>query len=260
MQLSSKLLQQIAFNTRPKIEENMLIVMNKSTHEEHLSQPLQTNNKQFKIAVTFPTGYNGTFNVTHDNNKSHFKNNVDEGNFIQVTISEGAYELESLKEEIRWIIIDKDQYSENNYPFTIKPNFSTLGSIVQTSHQGPIISFVFDDSITNVLGFDETIIYRKYNLSPNPVSILSLDNIFLDCDIAKVMVFRGKRSGIIHNWTMTVDPVCKYVEKFIGGTSWYINESKDVISSISFRLKIENGNLVLFNGQSISFRVSIKEI
>ena len=53
MDFSSKLLEQLVFKTRPKIEEHMLIVMDKSTHEEHLSQPLQTNIKQFKIAVTF---------------------------------------------------------------------------------------------------------------------------------------------------------------------------------------------------------------
>ena len=56
MELPSELLEQIAYNTRPKIEENMLRVMDKSTHEEPSSQPLRTNNKQFKIAVTFPTG------------------------------------------------------------------------------------------------------------------------------------------------------------------------------------------------------------
>ena len=33
----------------------MLVVMDKATHEEHLSQPLQTN-KQFKIAIIFLTG------------------------------------------------------------------------------------------------------------------------------------------------------------------------------------------------------------
>ena len=38
--------------------------MNKSTHEEHLSQPLQTNRKQIIKTVTFLTGYNGFFNVT----------------------------------------------------------------------------------------------------------------------------------------------------------------------------------------------------
>ena len=56
MELPRKLLKQIAFNTRPKIEEHMLIVMDKSIHEEHLSQPLQTNNKHFRRAVTFLTG------------------------------------------------------------------------------------------------------------------------------------------------------------------------------------------------------------
>ena len=40
MELPSKLLEKIAFNTRSKIEEHMLIVMDKSVHEEHLSQPL----------------------------------------------------------------------------------------------------------------------------------------------------------------------------------------------------------------------------
>ena len=68
MELPSKLLEQIAYNTRPKIEEHMLIVLDKSTHEEHLFQPLQTNNNQFKIAVTFLTGYNGIFNGTNRNN------------------------------------------------------------------------------------------------------------------------------------------------------------------------------------------------
>ena len=42
--LPSKLLEQIAYNTRSRIEEYILIVMDKSTHEEHLSQALQTNN------------------------------------------------------------------------------------------------------------------------------------------------------------------------------------------------------------------------
>ena len=56
MESQSKLLEEIAFNTRVKTEDHMLIVMDKSIHEEHLYQPLQTNTKQFEISVTFPTG------------------------------------------------------------------------------------------------------------------------------------------------------------------------------------------------------------
>ena len=238
MELPSKLLEQIAFNTRPKSEEHMLIVMDKSSHEEHLSEPFQTNNKQFKIAVTFLTRYNGIFNITNSNNKFYFTKSLsDEDGFVQITITPGAYELESLNNEIKRIIIDEEHYTEANYPFTIKPNFSTLGSIIEISTQGPVITFVPDDSIRDLLGFKKTTIFEEYNLSQNPVDIISFDNIFLQCDIAEGMIFGGKRSGIIHNFTTDVDPGYKYIEKFRGGVQWYMMESKDIISSICFKLK-----------------------
>ena len=78
MELPSKLFEQIAFNTRPKIEEHMLFITDKSTHGEYLSQPLQTINKQFKIAVTFLTGYNGIFKVTDKNIKFFFTKSIDD--------------------------------------------------------------------------------------------------------------------------------------------------------------------------------------
>ena len=56
MELPNESLEQRIFITGPEIEKPMLIVLDKSTHEEHLFQPLQTNNKQFNIAVTFLIG------------------------------------------------------------------------------------------------------------------------------------------------------------------------------------------------------------
>ena len=115
------------------------------------------------------------------------------------------------------------------------------------------------DSIRSLLGFHETIFYKKHNLSPNLVDNLSFYNIFLESDIAKRMILKGGRSGIIHIWTMTVDPGFKYVEKFAGCFFWYMMETKGVVSSFFFRLKIENKELVSFNGQSISFELSFKK-
>ena len=215
MELSSKLLEQKAFNTKPKIEEHVLHIMEKSTHEEHLSQPLQTNNTQFKIAATFLSPYNGIFNVTNSNKKFYFKKALIDNDFIQITISPGVYEIESLDDEIKRISIDKGHYTEANYPFRIKPKFSTLGSIVEILPQGPVIGFVFDDNIGNLLGFHETILGQEYNLSPNPVDILSFDNIFLECDIAKGLIFKGKRSGIIHNFTTMLILVINTLKNFV---------------------------------------------
>ena len=36
-------------------------------------------------------------------------------------------------------------------------------------------------------------------------------------------------------------------------------ETKDIFANISFKLKNENNELVSFNGQGFSFRLSIKE-
>ena len=111
-----------------------------------------------------------------------------------------------------------------------------------------------------MLGFAKTTIYEEYNISPNPVDIISVDNTFIECDIARGIIYQGRQSNIIHNWTMTVNPGYKYVERFFGGIIWYMMESRDIISSICFKLKNENNQLVSFNGQSVTFRLSIKEI
>ena len=141
---SSKLLEQIASKTRPKIEEHMLIVMDKSIHKENLSQPFQTDNKRLKINVIFLTGYIVIFNLSDGNNKFYFLEKItDEFDFIQITIPTGAYEIESLNNENKRTIIDEGHFTKANYPSTNKPNLSTLGSIIEISPQGPIISFCF---------------------------------------------------------------------------------------------------------------------
>ena len=76
MELPSKMLEQIAYNTKSEMKEHIFIVMDKSTHEEHLSQPFQTNNKQLIIAVSFLSVHNGIFNVTNSNKKLYFKKNL----------------------------------------------------------------------------------------------------------------------------------------------------------------------------------------
>ena len=210
--------------------------------------------------MTFLTGYNGIFNVTISNKKFYFLKSITDDDHKKITIPPGAYQIESLNNEIKRIIMDQEHYTETIYPFNIKPNFSMLCSIIQISTQGPLITFVPDDSIGDLLGFNKTTIFEEYNLSHNPVDILSFDNFFNETDIAKGFIFKGKRSGIIHNFTMDVDPGYKYIEKFHGGVQWYMMESKDIISSICFKLKNENNQLVSFNGQSLTFRLSIKEI
>ena len=165
---------------------------------------------------------------------SFMKSITDEDGFIQITISLGAYEIESLNKEIKRIIIDEGHFTEVKYPFKIKPNFSTLGPIIEVSPQGPIIGFMFDDSIRDLLGFHAITLYEQYKLSPNRVDILTIDNIFIHTNLAQGMIFKSKRFGTFHTFTMDVNPGYKYMEKFRGEIQWYMMELKDVTSSICF--------------------------
>ena len=65
---------------------------------------------------------------------------------------------------------------------------------------------MFDDSIRYLLGFDATILGKEYNLSTDPVDIISFDNIFIETDIAKRMISKEKRSGIIMKFKLSVSP------------------------------------------------------
>ena len=73
----------------------------------------------------------------------YFKKTLIEEDFIQFIVPPGAYEIEILNNEIRRLIIDKGHYTAADFPFTIKSNFSTLGSIIEILTRGPIIGFEF---------------------------------------------------------------------------------------------------------------------
>ena len=80
-------------------------------------------------------------------------------------------------------------------------------------------------------------------LSRKTFDILSFDNIFSETDIAEEMIFESRRTGIIHNFTMDVNPGFKYMEKFRKCVQWNMMGSINFISSISFEFK----KLVFFN-------------
>ena len=122
MELFKKFLQQKA---RPEMGELVLFVLDKSTREGILSQPLQTHKKHFEVTINFLTGYDGIFIVTNGNNKFYLTtaNNDD---FIELTSYPGAFELEILIKEINGIFFEEVFFHTSK--FVIKPIFLPLGS------------------------------------------------------------------------------------------------------------------------------------
>ena len=63
----------------------------------------------------------------------------------------------------------------------------------------------------DLLRFHAITLLEEYNLCDYPVDLLSFDNIFLESDITEDLLFEGKRTGILHEFTMVVDPEYKYI-------------------------------------------------
>ena len=183
----------------------------KNTYPNHYK--LILNN--LKQHLLFLIAYNGILIVTNENNKFYFTTSISdiEPNFI--IIPPGAHELESLDDETKRICIIEGHFTESNYPFKIRPNSSTLGSIIEIDVGiGRQTDFNPNDSIRDLLGFKPKILNKDYKLSDHPIDILSFANIFIETDFAKGMIFKGRRTGIIHNLTMDVGPDYKYIGKF----------------------------------------------
>ena len=112
--------------------------------------------------------------VTNSNNRFYNTTSITdiEPNFI--IIPPGVYELESLDDEIKRIRIVEGHFTESNYLFKIRPNFPTLGSIIEIDVGiGRKIDFNPDDSIRGLLGFKPIILNKEYKISDHPVDILS---------------------------------------------------------------------------------------
>ena len=109
-----------------------------------------------------------------------------------MTLPPGAYEIENLNIDKKGNIIEEGHFTKIDYPFTIKPNFSTIGSsIIEISRQEPIFTFLPNDSIGDLLKFNATTINEDYNLSPTllifyRLIILSSKQILLKEKILKV--------------------------------------------------------------------------
>ena len=141
----------------------MLNVMEKFPYEENLSQPLQTHNKQFKITIAYLTDYNGIFSVTFRYQKFNLISVFEGDEYNVKTIPPSAFDLESLIKESKRSNTNEGYVTEKDYPFSIKPIFSFLGSIKEIKRsRGWQINSVQDDTLAQPLGFKLDLIHEEY--------------------------------------------------------------------------------------------------
>ena len=101
--------------------------------------------------------------------------------------------MESLNRKIKRHITIEELIKEEVYPFSIKPIFSIIGSII-TIAPGIRwqISFVQEYTLRKFLGFKPFVMHKEFKLSQNLVDVLSFNNMAFETDIAQATIFQGE--------------------------------------------------------------------
>lgn len=199
-------------------------------------------NKHYVLGLVELLTFNSIPNVDSSNNKFYV------GKWVY-TLPTGSYEIEDINTYLQ------DQLKVQNININIKPNNNTLRSEIECSHE---INFNPQDSIGQLLGFTPRIL-KPYvvHSSDQPVTILKINALRVECNITTGAYINGKKVHTIHEFFPAVPPGYKIIE--VPSQVIYLPVAVKSIDHLQLRIVDQDGNLVNFRGEVITIRLHIKQ-
>ena len=188
-----------------------------------------------------------TFNSIPNIDKSHNKFYVGE-KIINIPV--GSYEIEDIDKHLN------KRLTKENIDITLKANNNTLRSSIKCNQQ---IDFRPEDSIGRLLGFNPRVL--EPNLTHNsdqPVAILKINALRIECNITSGAYINGQRAHIIHEFFPTAPSGYKIVE--VPSQVIYLPVTVKCIDHLQIRIVDQDGHLVNFRGEIITVRLHIKQL
>jgi len=151
--------------------------------------------------------YNNIQNITSKNNV--FKYSIDGGaTWSTITLTPGSYEIDTVNSEInRLMTINGDM------GLTISANTITLGSVVDIKPAATRVDFTVANSLASLLGFGSVVITTGYNVSPNPVDIITINQILVNCDIIGNSYLNNSPFPAIYSFPINVNTGERFTEQ-----------------------------------------------
>lgn len=110
-----------------------------------------------------------------------------------------------------------------------------------------------------VLGFGaRQLAANDTHISDEPIKILKVNSILIDCNLVGGSFLNGKPVHIVHQFYPTVPFGYKIVE--LPTNILYFPITTKTISNISLRVIDQDGNLVNFQGETITVRLHLRKI
>lgn len=202
--------------------------------------PIELNeNRNYSIGLTHFVVYNSVPNIEEGNNLFHFGEET-----IEIPI--GSYEIEDIENYLK-------QKLRNE--ISLKANHNTLRCEIQGSKE---IDFTKPGSIGRLLGFGhEKLAANILHSSTQPVDIVKLNVIIIDCNIVSGAYINERESHAIYQFAPVTSPGFKIIE--IPHNILYLPVKRKQIDNISLSITDQDGRLLNFRGETITVGLHLKE-
>ena len=246
--------------TIPGDQQCLVISDSKSRLYTRYDPPLEflASNAGYEMALYRLETYFSFPNISSSNNCIRIS--IDSGkNWLNLKITVGSYNIDGINEALQRLLPDKTNDKKAKEPYVLlSGNKYTLKCVLEIMKDSTIVDFETENSICSVLGFEK----KKYKggkryESENKVDILSVNSIFVHCDVIKPSRVNGILRPIIYNFFPNVSPGEKIVsqpEHLI-----YIPLTMSVISSMTVWVTDQSMNLLDLRGQQLTLTFHIRK-
>ena len=175
-----------------------------------------------------------------------------------ITIPTGAYSIENVNNAIQaGMRVNGDwNASAGTYYITITTNPPTLGSTISIA-TGYSVDFTLPFSLANLLGFNTTVLSAGTYVSPNIVNILTVNSIFVNCNIISGSYNNGALSTVLYSYFPSVGPGFKINERPVNAV--YLPLISNHITSVRIWITDQDGNIMNFQKEIHTIRIEIKK-
>lgn len=198
----------------------------------------------YECCLTDFHSYNSIPNVDYDNNLFHIGDKV-----IEIPI--GSYELQ----DIANYLITQYKVQDSKKSILIEANNNTLQIEITSSHD--TIFFDQKRSIGRLLGYDGGSLEAGIkHLSNQPVNILKVNAIQVQCNIIRGAYMNNSPAHILHEFALDVPP--GYKLDVIPSNLIYLPVNVKEITYLEIWIVDQEGRLINFRGEEVTLRLHLR--